>query len=661
MKKSSGCALSAVILALLAPSAWSQTFTEVTPGASGVTASTSDLNVPPNAVDKNLATRWSGNGAGAWLRLDLGATHSVGRVRVAVYNGNSRRNLFDLQLSTDGTNWTTVFDGSSSGNTLALESYDFAPRDARYVRYLGEGNTVNTWNSVTEIEVYAVSTGGGTCAGRFNVGGPASSWVFYNAGGSLSYRSVDSRGDRIMDFSHAGYRGGGVALPNAPVRVTLSANASGDDTSRIQAAINQVAGMAPDAQGIRGAVRLNAGTYRLSGTLSIGTSGVVLRGAGSGSGGTLINLTGSAHTFINLAGTGSWSQTGAVGITSSYVPSGGRTFTVSSASGFAAGQNVIVERPVTSAWVDFMEMDNLVRDGEPQTWVGTGTRIKSDRTIASISGNQITLDVPLSDSIDANLVPGATLSRYTFPGRISQVGVESLRVVAPPGTSASPTNFKLISVNAVIDGWVRDVFGQDMRSGASTGDTAKRITFDRVTLNHTIPSTSAAKPGDFGISGTQTLLTRCKSTNAGGVYYALTQSTDVGPIVFLDFQATGGIAVEPHQRWATGFLVDRGDVSNQIHLMNRGILGSGHGWTVGWGVSWNSVTNTFVVQRPPGTQNWSIGGRGTIRDQPRPGRSSPNEPRGVFESHGTPVAPSSLYLAQLCDRLGLQAVTNIGY
>ncbi|HET8646762.1 MAG TPA: hypothetical protein VFO85_14805, partial [Vicinamibacteria bacterium] len=203
-------------------------------------------------------------------------------------------------------------------------------------------------------------------------------------------------------------------------------------------------------------------------------------------------------------------------------------------------------------------------------------------------------------------------------------------------------------------------FGQDMRSGLSVGDTAKRITLDRVTLNHTIPSITSAKPGDFGISGTQTLLTRCKSTNAGGVYYALTQSTDTGPIVFLDFQATGGIAVEPHQRWATGFLLDRGDVSGAVHLMNRGIFGSGHGWTVGWGVSWNSTTGTFVVQRPPGTQNWSVGGRGTIRDQPRPGGTT-NEPRGIFDSHGTPVAPGSLYLAQLCDRLGLQAVTNIGY
>ncbi|HEX6737956.1 MAG TPA: discoidin domain-containing protein [Vicinamibacteria bacterium] len=659
MKNPTGRVLSALILAC-APAAWSQTFTQVTPGPSGVSASADDGNVPANVVDKNLATRWSAQGDGQWLQLDLGSEHNVGRVRVAVFNGTTRSNIFDLQTSTGGGVWQAAFSGQSTQGSNALQNFDFTPRPARFVRYFGHGNTGSTWNSVTEIEVYEVTTEQ-SCASRFNVGGPASQWVFYDTSGRLSYRNVDSRGDHILDFSHAGYKGGGVALPSAPVRVTLSANASGDDTSRIQAAINQVAGMAADAQGIRGAVQLNAGTYRLSGTLTIGASGVTLRGAGSTTSGTVINLTGAEHTFITLAGSGSWEQSGAVNITSSYVPSGSRSFTVSSASGFAVGQAVIVERPVTSAWVHFMDMDTLVRDGSPQTWIGTSTRIKTDRVISAISGNTITLDVPLSDSFDANLVPGATLSRYSFPGRISQAGVESLRVIAPPGTPDNPTNFKLLSVSAVIDGWVKDVFGQDMRAGASVSDTAKRITLDRVTLNHTIPSTSSAKPGDFGVSGTQTLLSRCKSTNAGGVYYALTQSTDTGPVVFLDFQATGGIAVEPHQRWATGLLVDRADVAGQIDLMNRGIFGSGHGWTIGWGVAWNSVTGSFVVQRPPGAPNWSIGGRGNIKDQPRPGRSSPNEPRGIFDSHGTPVAPNSLYLAQLCDRLGMQAVTNIGY
>jgi chitinase len=134
---------------------------EITPGASGASASASDgTNRPGNAVDNNLSTRWSANGSGQWLRLDLGAVRSVALVRVAVYQGHARRNDFDVQLSTDGMSWTNVFSGRSSGNTTQEETYDFADRAARYVRYFGRGGTMNgggttTWNSVAEVSVYA--------------------------------------------------------------------------------------------------------------------------------------------------------------------------------------------------------------------------------------------------------------------------------------------------------------------------------------------------------------------------------------------------------------------------------------------------------------------------------------------------------------------------
>ncbi|MPZ17569.1 MAG: hypothetical protein GEV06_06630 [Luteitalea sp.] len=46
---------------------------------------------------------------------------------------------------------------------------------------------------------------------------------------------------------------------------------------------------------------------------------------------------------------------------------------------------------------------------------------------------------------------------------------------------------------------------------------------------------------------------------------------------------------------------------------------------------------------------------------PRPFDSKPDLPEGTVDSHGTPVTPKSLYLAQLGERLDPQAVKNIGY
>ena len=86
-----------------------------------------------------------------------GSARTITSVRIAVYNGTSRRNLFDLQVSDDGTSWTTVLAGvQSSGTTLAEEPYSLSPpRAARFLRYLGHGSTVNAWNSVTEVSIFA--------------------------------------------------------------------------------------------------------------------------------------------------------------------------------------------------------------------------------------------------------------------------------------------------------------------------------------------------------------------------------------------------------------------------------------------------------------------------------------------------------------------------
>jgi hypothetical protein len=78
-------------------------------------------------------------------------------------------------------------------------------------------------------------------------------------------------------------------------------------------------------------------------------------------------------------------------------------------------------------------------------------------------------------------------------------------------------------------------------------------------------------------------------------------------------------------------------------------------------VAWNCVAKTYVVQQPPGAANWMIGCTGTNVPTPRPFDSSPTLPLGISDSHGTPVTPRSLYLAQLAERLGPQAVKNIGY
>ena len=148
-------AFAVLCTALLAPSWAHSQDVEITPSASAVTASTNDGNVPGNAVDGSLATRWSANGFGQWLQLDLGTEKTVGYVKIAWLSGNTRTSTFDLQCSTGGGVWTDLLVGVvSSGATTNLETFDFTDDSCRFVRYMGQGNSVNTWNSVTEIEIW---------------------------------------------------------------------------------------------------------------------------------------------------------------------------------------------------------------------------------------------------------------------------------------------------------------------------------------------------------------------------------------------------------------------------------------------------------------------------------------------------------------------------
>lgn len=124
-------------------------------GVAAVSAKAVDgTNVASNAVDGNLATRWSANGDGQWLTLDLGAVQPVTKLALAYHQGNVRAGRFDVLLSQDGANFSKVAGAVTSASTLERETYDFADAAARYVRIVGHGNTTSTFNSIAEVDVH---------------------------------------------------------------------------------------------------------------------------------------------------------------------------------------------------------------------------------------------------------------------------------------------------------------------------------------------------------------------------------------------------------------------------------------------------------------------------------------------------------------------------
>lgn len=484
-----------------------------------------------------------------------------------------------------------------------------------------------------------------------------SQWVYPDAQGKLVYKTL-STGDKIMDFSGAGYMGGGISLPDVPVKITLSAT-DGDNAEAIQHAIDEVAKM-PLVNGLRGAVLLKPGKYDCSKTININTSGVVLRGSGADEKGTVINMTGDPHVCVAVrARTSVMVSETKTTIVDAYVPSAAKTFNVANASGFAVGNVIQIVRPVTPQWLAFMGMDNLVRDGKKETWVSGD--IIAERVIEKVSGNSITVTVPLSDSYDAKYTGAVAVQKVNIAGEQSQIGIENFRIVSPSqSVTITQGHNSGINMGGISDGWIRNM--ELVNTVNSVSITGKRITVDHLNIMHDVPTLGSAKPADLNGSGSQVLFNQC-TIQGDNVFYFATGPKVSGPVVLLNCVFKGGGWIQPHQRWATGLLIDNCQVPDGgIELMNRGEMGSGHGWAIGWAVAWNCTAKSFLNQMPPGSANWLIGCRGDIEHKGMPfEKSNPILPDGYIDSHNKPVEPQSLYLTQLNERLGKQALKNIGY
>jgi len=125
-----------------------------------VSASATTKGVSPElASDGDMLTRWEVKGKGNWLQLDLEKAVSIDTISIFWFKGKQRQAFFDLELSMDGKTWQTVIgNGKGSGKTVGFEIYEFKAQTAKFVRIVVNGNSINSWASIYEVNVYAAKT-----------------------------------------------------------------------------------------------------------------------------------------------------------------------------------------------------------------------------------------------------------------------------------------------------------------------------------------------------------------------------------------------------------------------------------------------------------------------------------------------------------------------
>jgi hypothetical protein len=463
----------------------------------------------------------------------------------------------------------------------------------------------------------------------------------------LVYQS-DAKGNRPLDFSQAGYKGGGVALPSAPVKVTVPLT-GGDQTARLQAAIDYVASLQADANGLRGAILLDKGTYSIGGALKIRASGITLRGQGND---TILQATGQdRRALIQVLGNPQKFTGAALQITEPYVPVNATTLHITSAANLKTGATVQIKRPGTKEWIDDIGMFQF--PGRPNSgdfrfsWRPGMCDIFWDRTITRIEGNEVTVDAPITTALDSKYAPSTVTPTDPSP-RLSNVGIENLRL---DSTFDAKNNLDEdhawfgITLDHVDDSWVSNVTATHFASSlVNILENTRHITVQDCSTLEPISEIGGYRRHAFYTAGQQTLFLRCYSEHARRDF--VTGYFATGPTAFVycsskyatDFSGT-------MESWCSGILFDNLQMEHgRIRLDNREVFDQGAGWTAANCAVWNSVAPQMYVRTPPGAGNWAFGAWGVHVGE---------GPWGVVNEF---IDPDSLYLQQLEERLGKPAL-----
>ena len=329
-------------------------------------------------------------------------------------------------------------------------------------------------------------------------------------------------GDAFLpDYSYAGYRWGEEPIPTPDERAATVVRATDhgvvaddgrDDTAGLRRAL-------AEADGVEGwvVVELPAGDVELRNLLFIERSQFVLRGAGSGDGGTTLSIpvpmaemdqpqvmedlnayliandktvrTGEYFTPYSWTGGIVWTRAPEGTPAASNAPlaegatgrRGEHTFTLTSAAGLREGQTMRL------GWFSREGADSPVLQhiyGMPTGLDGSRLWEKPDEplvtqevTVTDVSGRTVTVHEPLLHDLRPEW--SAPLAPET---RLENVGIEGIRFQFPEGEYAGhhlEPGYNALYLTDLRDGWVRDVAFVNADSGILS-DRCANLTLDGV-------------------------------------------------------------------------------------------------------------------------------------------------------------------------------------
>lgn len=451
-----------------------------------------------------------------------------------------------------------------------------------------------------------------------------------------------------MDYSACGYHASEKAIPD--VRNAVFVGSDGADCyEKLQRAINYVSAQKPDKNGHRGAVLLGEGTFRISKPLRISTSGVVIRGAGRGKT-TIIKQGYDRGALLYIEGGMKMTGGDTIAVAGEKTMAGATTLTLTSASKIQKGSRIRIVRPSTKEWIASLCCNDFGGGLDYTGWKPTDIDITWDRTVSAVNGNSITLDAPITTTLDKKYGGGFVVTGYNS-AEISECGVENLTLMSEHN-SWNPKDedhcWDAIWADNARDCWVRRVeFRHFAGSAVNLQKHTSRITVEDCIAGEPVSETGGWRRCVFITRGQQTLIQRCVSRQ--GIHDFAAGFCAAGPNAFVQCEGENSLGFSGSiGSWAAGLLFDIVNIDgNDISFKNLEQFQFGTGWNTANSMMWQCTGSTLYCYSPDSdNRNSAHGCWGTLTGN------------AEWTSSNDHVKPRSLFYAQLEKRMGKEAING---
>lgn len=453
-----------------------------------------------------------------------------------------------------------------------------------------------------------------------------------------------------MDYSTCGYHASETAIPDVANAVYVECS-DGDMHDILQKAIDYVSSLKPDKNGRRGAVLLGAGTFNIDKPLRICASGVVLRGSGQDKT-TIIKRGIDRGALLYIEGDMNMDGGDTIAVNGAKVPAGTTTLTLATTKGLQSGDRIRIIRPSTREWIESLGCYDFGGDLDYTGWKPGDIDITWDRTIVSATGNSITIDAPITTTLDQKYGGGYLITGYN-QGEITECGIENMTLVSEHNTWNPKDEdhcWDAIWMDNTRDCWVRRVnFRSFAGSAVNIQKNTSRITVEDCIASEPVSEVGGWRRGVFITRGQQTLIQRCVSRK--GIHDFAAGFCAAGPNAFVQCEGEESLGFSGSiGSWAAGLLFDIVNIDgNDIAFKNLEQFQFGTGWNTANSMLWQCTGSTLWCYSPDADNRSSANGCwGTLTGN------------AEWTSSNEHVQPRSLFYAQLEKRVGEGKAIN-GY